>query len=149
MHTHTHAKLHMFGTDLHFSLRQFACLAFKWTCLTLHAYMMTNPTSNLLCLFAVRTNFFHLINDHALKATKCWGNHYTHWNTFRYSKWWVCVHLGRWVYCVCNCGFLWGHLCVYVLVCVFVMSKSRGNAVSTVTISLGGPSLIVCLVLMI
>lgn len=40
-------------------------------------------------------------------------------------------------------------LCVYTLVCVFVMSKSSGNAVSTVTISLGGPSLIVCLVLMI
>lgn len=69
--THTHAKRYVFETDLHFSLRQFACLASKWTCLTLHMYMMTNPTSNLLCLFAVRTNFFHLINDHALKATKC------------------------------------------------------------------------------
>lgn len=51
--------------------------------------------------------------------------------------------------CLCGCGFLCVHLCVYILVCVFVMSKSWGNAVSTVTVSLGGPSLIVCLVLMI
>lgn len=60
--------------------------------------------------------------------------------------WWVgfivCVVVGS---CVCTFELLY----VYVLVCVFVMSKSWGNAVSTVTVSLGGPSLIVCLVLMI
>lgn len=37
--------------DPHFSLRQFACLASEWTCLTLHVYMMTNLILNLLCLF--------------------------------------------------------------------------------------------------
>ena len=52
--------------------------------------------------------------------------------------------------CARGCGLPpCAFLCVYVLVCVFVMSKSWGNAVSTVTVSLGGPSLIVCLVLMI
>lgn len=70
-HTHTRKHIPAFGTDPHFSLRQFACLASEWTCLTSHAYMMTNPTFNLLCLFAARTNFFYLINDHALKAAKC------------------------------------------------------------------------------
>lgn len=68
----------MFRTDPHFSLRQLACLAFEWTWTTSHVYMMTNPTFNLLCLFAVRTNFFYLINDPALKATKCWMNRCAH-----------------------------------------------------------------------
>lgn len=70
-HTHTCKNIPVLGTDPHFSLRQFACLASERTCLTSHAYMMTNPTFNLLCLFAARTNFFYLINDHALKAAKC------------------------------------------------------------------------------
>lgn len=76
-HTHTHNHNHKYknisvlGTDPHFSCRQFACLASKWTCLTPPVYMMTNPTFNLLCLFAASTNFFYLINDRALKATKC------------------------------------------------------------------------------
>ena len=50
-HTHTCKNIPVLGTDPHFSLRQFACLASEWTCLTPRAYMMTNPTFNLLCLF--------------------------------------------------------------------------------------------------
>lgn len=46
-----------FREDPHFSPRQFACLASEWTCLTLHVYMMTNPTFNLLCLSAAHANF--------------------------------------------------------------------------------------------
>lgn len=77
-HTHTCKNIPVLGTDPHFSLRQFACLASERTCLTSHAYMMTNPTFNLLCLFAARTNFFYLINDHALKAAKCRMNRRAH-----------------------------------------------------------------------
>lgn len=40
-------------------------------------------------------------------------------------------------------------VCVYTHVCVFVVNKSWGHAVSTVTVSLGGPSLIAYLALMI
>lgn len=65
----------------------------------------------------------------------------------------MCVCARVWGVAFTVCVWLWVlvcvHLRVYVLVCVFVMSKSWGNAVSTVTVSLGGPSLIVCLVLMI
>lgn len=50
--------IHAPAADPHFSARQFACLASGRTCLTLHAYMMTNPISNLLCLPAAHVQYF-------------------------------------------------------------------------------------------
>ncbi len=129
-HTHTCRNKPVLGTDPHFSLRQFACLASEWTCLTSHVYMMTNPTFNLLCLFAARTNFFYLINDHALKATKCWMNHYTRSKTpsvtangcvsvcvFASVHVWVCV---RSVSGVDACVVVGSSVCIREFIFLFV-----------------------------
>lgn len=59
------------GTDAHFSHRHFAYFASESTCLTSCVYMMINSTFNLLPFCSACSKLFNLINDRALKATKC------------------------------------------------------------------------------
>lgn len=145
--------------DPHFSLRQFACLAFEWTCLTLHVYMMTNLILNLLCLFC-SMHWLLLFNKWLCFKSYRVLREAVHSLKHLPSQRMVvlvrlqesececgCIQTG--VYCILGCRFPCARVRVYIPVCVLVMSKSSGNAVSTVTVSLGGLSLIVCLALMI
>lgn len=76
--------------------------------------MMTNLTSNLLCLSATRIEFLYLINDQALKATKCDKNHCAQFVYFQVSKYeCACIQTGLKYIAFVDLGS-------FMFICVFI-----------------------------